>query len=203
MTSLQNLLLKSWIIKTSLFVLAFIALLSHSLLFFYGIDLYSSKLQPFLGELFVAILLIQYLLTKKCWYSWVAVFLLFINNFINLVYITTALPESNYKSILLLFNYFVAFALSICYLFKKEKIQNITGKGNGSKIGGGVAIGKKPTHVRELINNKIVFIDLTVENLIQYEVFDMNSVLLSHSEPTNLQDYESILAKITDQVNLL
>jgi hypothetical protein len=199
MNSLQNLLLKSWIIKTSLFVLAFIALLSHSLLFFYGMDIYSSKLQPFLGELFVAILLIQYLLTKKCWYSWVAVFLLFINNFINLIYITTALPESNYKSALLLFNYFIAFLLSICYIFKKE----IEPSANKHKIGGGVAIGKKPTHIRELINNKIVFIDLTVENLIQYEVFDMNSVLSSHSEPTNLQDYESILTQITDQVNLL
>ena len=199
MNSLQNLLLKSWIIKTSLFVLAFIALLSHSLLFFYGMDIYSSKLQPFLGELFVAILLIQYLLTKKCWYSWVAVFLLFINNFINLIYITTALPESNYKSALLLFNYFIAFLLSICYIFKKE----IEPSANKQKISGGVAIGKKPTHIRELINNKIVFIDLTVENLIQYEVFDMNSVLSSHSEPTNLQDYESILTQITDQVNLL
>lgn len=203
MSSLQNLLLKSWIIKTSLFVLAFVALLSHSLLFFYGIDFYSSKLQPFLGELFVAILLIQYLLTKKCWYSWVAVFLLFINNFVNLAYILTDFPEFQYKSVLLLFNYFVAFLLSICYIFKKEKTESAVGKGIGLKIGGGVAIGKKPTHTRELINNKIVFIDLSVENMIQYEVFDINSVLLNHSEPTNLQDYESILSQITDQVNLL
>lgn len=201
MTNIQKVLVKSWIVKTSIFVLSLIALASH-ILMKVSPGTYPEKLQPFFGELFVAILLFQFLMTKKCLYSWGAIFLLFINNLINIFYILTPLEPKAYSDFLLFANCIISSLLAFIYLVldspenkeKKESIQPTL------KIGGGVAIGKKPTHTKEIIGDKVVFIDLSIEGKFQFEVYNSNQSLLV-SDTLNFTDYESVVNIITEQVN--
>ena len=115
-------LIKAYINKTLIFLIGIIVVASH---FFNSSPIfkgwYSGKPSLVMSEMVCILLLLNNIMIRKCFWSWIVFYLLMLCGFINIVYITTGLAEWFYDSFMRDLIMFFILLSSIISVFQKNE----------------------------------------------------------------------------------